>query len=93
MFKCAYIIVSKLFQEADEFAKIYNGYRSSLNNHNRKYRDVFTPSLTDVPDTVDWRTKGYVTEVKNQVSFHVVQLSQQHAISMAIIMFNNCHMS
>ena len=66
-------LINRNSQESTEFAKIYNGYRQSLNDQVRKSGGVFTSttSLKDLPDTMDWRAKGYVTEVKNQVSFQL----------------------
>jgi len=48
-----------------EFAQIYNGYNASLKTSSPKNLFVYDPSIK-VPDSIDWRTQGYVTPVKDQ---------------------------
>jgi cathepsin L len=49
-----------------EFAQ-YNGFNASLKLDNIYSNGVFLSDPSAVlPDTVDWRTQGYVTDVKDQ---------------------------
>ncbi|KAH3870081.1 hypothetical protein DPMN_033261 [Dreissena polymorpha] len=48
-----------------------NGVKMNLSDPNPKsVCSKFTPplnvKLSDLPDTVDWRTQGYVTPIKDQ---------------------------
>ncbi|CAF0982969.1 unnamed protein product [Rotaria sordida] len=51
----------------DEFAKKMNGYNMTMREQRTQSHRTFTvnPGFR-LPDTVDWRTEGYVTDVKDQ---------------------------
>jgi len=51
----------------DEFVKVMNGYNATMQSARTQTRNTFQSNPNVVlPDTVDWRDKGYVTPIKDQ---------------------------
>ena len=46
-----------------EFSKTFNGY---LSGHHSNTTKIYHATRSSIPSSVDWRTKGYVTGIKNQ---------------------------
>lgn len=49
-----------------EFVSIMNGFKKSWRSDSHNGSTYLSPNNVVIPHAVDWRTKGYVTDVKDQ---------------------------
>jgi cathepsin L len=50
----------------EEFSRMYLGTKVNANTQRKETTDAAADAVTDLPASVDWRTKGAVTAVKDQ---------------------------
>jgi len=50
----------------EEFRRQVNGFNASLSTIKESERQYYVPKNVQIPDSVDWRTQGYVTPIKDQ---------------------------
>ena len=76
-------------QDLKEFVSVMNGLLPRSNNTRVTDRVTYMSPLSltlNLPQTVDWRTKGYVTAVKNQVRCTVG--SWRHQCATRLVIYN-----
>ena len=61
-----YTIKNIVLQTEEEYKKYLTGLM--YNDTQMRGLEFLPPNNIKLPDTVDWREKGYVTDVKDQVS-------------------------
>lgn len=50
----------------NEWASLYTGVIIPKDHNVSNVSNLFKPSITDVPDSIDWRSEGRVNEIKDQ---------------------------
>jgi hypothetical protein len=65
-------LIFDILQTNEEFRRTMNGFR--MENKPKSGSTYMAPSnIGDLPTAVDWRPKGYVTGIKNQVCMNMLR--------------------
>ena len=59
-----------LKQEVSEFIELYAGLKVGQDDNSTLMPSDVELNQVKIPSSISWKSKGYVTSVKNQVCFH-----------------------